>query len=417
MLVKNSIIIAFVLLLGSCSSVSKDNKAPNVRANTLSSADFKEKVATGGSIYKGMDDLKDKFGKKSMSLTGFSFLTTEEEFDLTGPNCKLEDTKIVGSGESTTMLLTYSCLVQRNGSDVTCKVIRALDKQGVEIGINSECADATNPENPNDNSPNNQNPAKPNQGSQAGNYIPSTNEVTDCASGFDMFSSLYAQSKADYESLAAAIKDPAANGDQYTKLTTTTPAPDEAAAYIIEPKDQMEGLVVSGRIGGGGSENNIVLRSSFDILMDFDKMFQQSNGNFPFPTDGMPGSEKPQGQSMGKQAMKADKSIEIDLAAMVAKSTVTMNSSQTMGDQTSTQTVNGTVVVSNGAEKFVSQDMTIAMDGTSASKFDVKMSARLLDENTIKIEGTFAGESAPGSVNITITRNVDGTCTAKNNAN
>lgn len=422
MLVKNSLVVTFLVLLVSCSSVSKDNKAPNLRTNTLSSTDFKVKVSTGGSIYKGIGDLRGKFANKSMSLTGSSFLTTEEEFDLTGSDCKLEGTEVVGSGDSATTVSTYSCLVTRNGADVNCKVIRVVDSKGTELGVNSQCSDATNPSNPqnptNNNNPNNQNPTKPSQESEAGNYIPSTSEIKDCASGFDMFDSLYAQSKADYESMAASFKDPAANGDQYTKLTTATPAADEAAAYILEPKDQMEGLVVSGRIAGGGNENNIVLRSNFDMVMDLDKMFQQTNSNFPFPTGDMemPGSGNSQGQSMGKQAIKADKSIEMDLAAMVAKSTVTMNSSQTTGDQTSTQSVSGTVVVSNGAEKFVAQDMSISMNGIASSKFDVKMTARLINENTINIEGSFVGTGAPGPVNVTIKRNVDGTCVAQNNA-
>jgi hypothetical protein len=417
MLVKNSLILTSMFFVVSCSSVSKDNKAPNIRANTLSSTDFKEKVSNGGSIYKGMDDLRGKFANKSMSLTGSSFLTNEEEFDLDSSNCKLEGTEVVGTGESATTVSTYSCVVTRNGADVNCKVIRVVDSKGTEIGVNSQCSDASNPSNP-QNPTDNQNPAKPSQESEAGNYIPSTSEINDCASGFDLFDSLYAQSKADYESMAASFKDPAANSVQYAKLTTTTPAADEAAAYIIEPKDQMNGLVVSGRIAGGGNENNIVLRSSFDMVMDLDKMFQQSNSNFPFPTGDMemPGSGNPQGQSMGKQAIKADKLIEMDLAAKVAKSTVTINSSQTTGDQISTQSVSGTVVVSNGAEKFVAQDMSISMNGIASSKFDVKMTARLLNENTISIEGNFVGAGAPGPVNLTITRKVDGTCIAQNNA-
>ena len=108
MLVKNSLILTSMFFVLSCSSVSKDNKAPNIRANTLSSTDFKEKVSNGGSIYKGMDDLRGKFANKSMGLTGSSFLTNEEEFDLDSSNCKLEGTEVVGTGESATTVSTYS---------------------------------------------------------------------------------------------------------------------------------------------------------------------------------------------------------------------------------------------------------------------------------------------------------------------
>lgn len=245
------------------------------------------------------------------------------------------------------------------------------------------------------------------------NYLPSTTAITDCASGFDMFESMFAQAKSDYEDMAAGFANPQTKTDENTDIKEVTPAADEAVAYEFVPKQQMEGMSISGRFAGGGTDTTILLRHNMEMTMDYAKIF----GNQQFPGDTMPdtGDDESQmpdfGAAMGAISTSMKNTVLVDLTAKVATSDIDMTMSQTQEGQTQTQKVTGKITISNGDEKYVTQEMSVQTQSSETQAFTTQMTARLVDANTVNITGTFQGPGAPGNINVTIKKSAASSCT------
>lgn len=399
----------------SCNDVGKNSDSPVVRTNTLSGESFTAKVTNGSEIYKGIGNLRGAFaGGKLKAFTSPSMLTmiddSEGEIDLTDPGCKLVNTETKTFGNISYTIETHECSIVREGKQLQCTIALGKDASGNEISREHSCTSSSssqpNPD-PNSNSGSTQPTA---QGGQARSYLPTTSDITDCESAFDMFESLYSQSKADYEAMAATFADPKSHADQYSSLKSVSPAADEAVAYELVPQEQMEGLKVQGRFAGGGTETALLMRHKVEMTMDFSKMFANTPG-LPFPTGEEPAVEQPSLFPAGTQTMAIDNTFDIDLASSVAKSAINMTMSQTTGETVETQSVMGVVTVSNGAEKFVTQDLAVKIGGTSNEELVAKLTARLIDADTLRLDGEFRGPGAPGTVNVIVKKSATGSCT------
>jgi hypothetical protein len=410
-------VVSLSLTVAGCGSVSKDSGGPAVRTNTLSGESFNAKVGDGKQIYQGMDSVRGKFsGGPVKSLGGLSLLTqidNSSDIDLNDPGCSLTDSETKTFGDVSYTTETYACKLVRDSKNVECTVLRVLDQSGAELSKQHSCADAQGGDTPAPSDPTDPaDPADPaDQSGEVMSYLPAMTQITDCASAFDMFESLFAQSKQDYEAMAATFLNPKSHADQYTSLNSVEPASDEAVAYEMVPQKAMDGLTVKGRFAGGGTDTSVMLRNKVELTMDFSKMFSQQGG-FPFPQGGEPGMEQPQptGLQAGVHTVVVDNTFDIDLAAVVAKSSVNMTMTQVSGDITSSQNIVGTVTVSNGAEKYVVQDLAVKLAGAQDAAFTAKLTARLVDAGTLTLAGEFKGPGAPGSVNVTVQKSPSGIC-------
>lgn len=398
--------VVFACGLAACSSDKKSDEAPKPAppTNTLNPSDFHTKAATGAEIFNDLKSVRGKFGASSarMALDSLAFAVANPaaagDVDVSSPGCQKdgEPTVITVSGTRVTYQ-DYNCKVQQNGRLADCTVNVGLDDAGKEVGRSQACTSSeTTPGGGTQ-------PGQPDQGTpDAQAFLPKADAVTDCASAFDLFTSLFAQAQAEYTDLTTELKNAAAQSGEGFQLTQASPAADETVAYELAPKDGAPGFSVTGRIAGGGTDAGLTLKRRVDMTIDAAKM--------QLPMEGMPA-----GLDLGIQKVSMDDSTQLDLAARRIVSTVNMTMNQTQGGQTSAQAVLGTIEVSDGADKYVKQDLQVSLGTAAAQAFRTNLTARLVDANTLTISGTFAGEGKPGAVNYTVTRNAAGVCgVAKN---
>jgi hypothetical protein len=227
-------------------------------------------------------------------------------------------------------------------------------------------------------------------GPDAAQYLPRADAVTDCASAFALFDSLFSEAQSDYDQLIAQLKNAAAQSSDGFQLTAATPAADESVAYELKPQDGNAGISVTGRIAGGGTDTNLSLKQSLTMTTDPSAMG---------------------GVDLGSTKMALDNAIALDLTARKVVSTVNVVASETQGGQTQTQTVRGTIEVADGADKYVHQALTVALGTDPNQAFATDLTARLVDANTLTITGSYNGAGMPGAVSYKVTKSPAGVCT------
>ena len=401
-------VLAAVSLVSCGSNHSSNGDAKPRPQNTLAPADFHAKAASGDEIFKDLKALPSTFGAgKSEMLSGNAFAIAPQQpgsgkIDVNGGTCeKSGNATIVTIDFNTTTYQNYACKEPYAGRIVPCTVKIGTDQNGNEAAREQKCELAGS--DPAPTKPTDTKGSAQEQG--AASYLPRADAVTDCASAFDLFQSLFGQAQADYDNLTAELKNAAAQGKNSFGLTAATPAVDESVAYELSAKDTA-GMTVAGRISGGGTDSSLTLRETVDMTIDFSKM---TTGSTPGMPD-MPNMPNMPAADLGVQKISTNNAVQLDLAARKVASSIDFKMTETQGGKTQTQGVHGSIEVSDGADKYVHQALTLALGDDPNQVVTTDMTARLVDANTLTITGTFAGAGKPGTVNYTVTKNAAGVC-------
>lgn len=402
-----------VVALGSLAACGSEKNArddrPPVTANTLSPEDFHAKAAKGEGIFDNLNNLPSTFGVTPThtvaAKTAFAvsrLLAATGNIDVTSASC-------ARAGEPTTLNLNgtlishqvYMCKLSYDGRLSSCKVEVNRDQSGREVSRTQQCtplsgrqADAasTSSSDAADNGIGGAAAAP-----SAASFMPASQDVTDCASAFSMFTSLFSQAHSEYSEMASALKDTAAHSEEGLQLTKAAPAADESVAFDLTASDSGSGMSVKGRIAGGGDGDMLVMRRQVDMMIDASKM--AAGGAETIPS----------GFDFGVQKFAVSDAMQVDLTNRKVTSSVNLTMSSTQNGNTSAQSVRGTIELSDGADKFVHQALEISM-GDSAQPIKTDLTARLLDAGTLSITGSISGEGQAGPISYRVTKTTAGTC-------
>jgi hypothetical protein len=376
------------------------------------------KAAESSAIFADLKSLRSNFGAPSSGLRrGARELMplSQSDIDVNDPSCTKTADTTLSSGK---IQRTWVCNQLSDAGFQICTVIAEFSGE-TEVSRNVSC-------NSGGSSGDSQDDSSPSETAQA--WIPTTQSMESCAGAFDTFESMFAQGQTEVENLATWLKDPSsAEGNNGGEWKATSPSGSEAVAWILAPQQAIDGLSVSGRIGGGGTDTLITMNQTIDMTIDMDKLMGAIGGGgipgipgaqLDVPGSSTSGSRLPL-QELGVTTHKGSMTAEVDLDAR----TINYNIDMAMGQKTTTtedtSTMKGTLIVSAGSEKSVKQDFAVASRSTATTPptvtaSTVSMSARLLDEQNLRIEGSINSEGqAPTTVGVTITKGTDGQCTTK----
>lgn len=403
--IKTTLLGSTIITLAACGSVKGGgDNAPSLRTNTLSSAEFSTKAESSAEIFKDLKSLRGKFPDSSNSKTKtFSQLANDSQFnfDVTDEQCDLVG---IPTQDATNGVLltreTYECKSEENGIMQTCTVKISKNTSGVEVTHQETCFSSSTDDNNDDNN-------DQDDDADYADYMPDTSNVTDCASGFDMFESMFAKAQTDFEAASAVLKDPSQYTDDDSKLETATPAADEALAYVFVPSEDTPGVAISGRIAGGGADNKLMVRQNLDLTIDLEKMLarQQNQQNAGFPAD----AQMPTEMMTGVSRMMLNNTVDIDLDTRIVKSNFNLTQSSTVGSESSSS-VKGVVEVSDGVEKYALQKVEVTASGDIDLAFKADLKATLVNENTLKVEGAIESQGTSENVGFELTKDAFGIC-------
>lgn len=381
-----------VVMLASACDLSKNgssNNTPEIRTNTLSSADFAKKSDEGAGIFKDMKSIRGNFNGQngSKSLQGFEGLLTigATEIDVNSPECVSQGLDFTPGVQI--YYETFICKIDQDGAKKECTVKLGKNESDLEVSRSEACTSSSSSTDQSMTSVN------------AGAYMPSSGDVSDCQSGFDMFDSLFSQAQKDFEQISEVLKNPDALTNSQTKLAKAELAADEAVAYLFVAKQEMPGFIVKGRVAGGGTDTVLMLRQNLEITTDYSKMsLPVPDGQMPMPGTG----------DMGIQSFVINNKTEVDLGTRIVTSNMDMTNSQEIDGKTTSNSILGKIEVSDGTEKYVTQNLSFGSGDSTAVSAKVK--ALLADKNTMLIDAEFTGANAPEGVNFTLVKSVDGHC-------
>jgi len=244
-------------------------------------------------------------------------------------------------------------------------------------------------------------------GNTAQAFIPTFGQdIKDCAGAFDSFDSLYAGASAQYQSLADQLKNPSQAGQQGFELVKATPAADESVAYDLKIRDGAPGLSGSGRLAGGGAGDQFHVVSTMELTTDFGKIFQGSMPSGP-DAGGMGGMPT---TALGTQNMKGSVRADVDLAAKSVDLAIDMAQTQKHDNAVETSRVAGDIKVVDGSEKSVSQQLEIELGGDGARTIKTNLTAKLIDANTLDVQGSLTQDGSTRSVGFAILKDASGKC-------
>jgi len=170
----------------------------------------------------------------------------------------------------------------------------------------------------------------------------------------------------------------------------------------FKAEEGTEGISISGGMSGGANDSQVVIKANMEQTQDFSKMF----GQMQMP--GMPKDEESPNMNL-LMIMKMNVEAKADLSAKVVDMNLNMHQTIKEEDNTSTFDIEGSVVVSAGDSKYVSQKLTLKTnEGDKPSTQTMDFRAELIDRR-ITVKGTVDNNGEKGEFGFDIVRTGD-TC-------